>query len=64
MRLLIKKKSGRTFPPPFEGLGKTAIAINTTINQFDPKKREAYELENGTYVNCDLCDIIKNLENN
>lgn len=62
MKLLIEKKSGRKFPPPFDNDGKTAIAIGIMQNPLDPKNRCAYILENNTIVNCDICKIIKDLE--
>lgn len=62
MKLLISKKSGKPFPPPFEGDGKTAIVIGKMLNPLDPKKREAYILENNSFVNCEICNIIKDLE--
>lgn len=58
MSWLIKKKSGKPFPPPFNGDGKTAVAINIVTNTLDPKQREAYLLENGKWVNCCCCKII------
>ena len=63
MKLLITKKSRKPFPQPFENNGLTAIAIGLTINSFDPERREAYVLENGSFVNCDKCIIIEDLEN-
>lgn len=62
MKLLIAKKSGKPFPPPFSNDGKTAIAIDTIVNPQDPKHRTAYKLENGSYVNCELCIILKDFE--
>ena len=63
MKLLIEKKSGKKFPPPFDGEGYTAIAVGLCENGYDPKHRQAYVLENGQFVNCDQCYIIKNFEN-
>ena len=63
MKLLIEKKSGKKFPPPFDGDGSTAIAVGLCANGRDPKHRQAYVLENGQFVNCDKCCIIKNFEN-
>ena len=63
MKLLIEKKSGKKFPPPFDGEGYTAIAVGLCENGHDPKHRQAYVLENGQFVNCDQCYIIKDFEN-
>ena len=62
MKLLIEKKSGKKFPPPFDGEGYTAIAVGLCENGYDPKHRQAYVLENGQFINCDKCCIIKDLE--
>ena len=63
MKLLITKKSRKLFPPPFENDGLTAIAIGLTINSFYQEHREAYILENGSFVNCNKCIILEDLEN-
>ena len=63
MKLLIEKKSGKKFPLPFDGDGSTAIAVGLCENANDPKHRQAYVLENGQFVNCDKCHIIKDFEN-
>ena len=63
MKLLIEKKSGKKFPPPFDGDGFIATAVGLYENGCDPKHRQAYVLENGQFVNCDKCHIIKDFEN-
>ena len=63
MKLLIEKKRGKKFPPPFDGEGFTAIAVGLCENGYDPKHRQTYVLENGQFINCDKCCIIKDFEN-
>lgn len=44
MKYLIRKKSNKPFPPPFEGDGKTAVAIDIVENIYDPKRRKSIQI--------------------
>lgn len=51
----IKKISGKPF---YNGNKIITVTGKTRINELDPKKREAYILDNNSVVNCILCEII------
>lgn len=63
MKLLITKKSGKPFPPPFKGDGKTAIAIDIVPSRYNPTEGiTAYLLENGKTVDTFRCEVLETIE--
>lgn len=51
----IRKFSGKPFN---NGKKEIAVTGKTCINVQDPKKRQAYILDDGSLVNCAICEII------